>query len=227
VPARRQAPRQPQGSRVPSRAAGQEPCSSGTPFVRLQCLCTAGLRLRAGRVKRPLLATHVVGTAGYLVPEGGRSGAAVRRVLAPRLHEADAVALVLEDPEVLPAAVLALVLGGGQSRCVTDHYVPVGDDLLIGERRSRAVGRRRSDTGPRTRSASNVSAPEPSGPPSTIVMSAEVEKPRLLVPKVPTAARLPETARQVTGPESCSKNKRSPMLTWLTWPDGFHPPDRS
>src|SRR5215204_2366303 len=57
----------------------------------------------------------------------GGSGTVGRGVLAPGGDEADAAALVLEAGEVLPAAVLALVPGGGEALGVVNGDVSAED----------------------------------------------------------------------------------------------------
>jgi hypothetical protein len=140
--------------------------------------------------------------------------AAVRRVLTARRDKADAVALVLEHPEVLPAAVLALVPGGRESRAswtTMSPFVTACSFENDAAEQSTAEGGGGVLPVTETVTALKVSRPEFGGPPSTTVISwATKEKP--ITPIAPIAARLPETARHVTSPSKTWKPTRSPNV---------------
>jgi hypothetical protein len=74
----------------------------------------------------------------------GRTGGLVA---AARGDEAHAVPLVLEDAVLSPAAVLALVLGGGKRRCVMDDEVADGVIWKYRYGRNHAVGLRLREGG--------------------------------------------------------------------------------
>ena len=149
-------------------------------------------------------------------PYGGGSAGGARRVLVARHYEADAVALVLEDSEGSPAAVLALLLGGWEGGSVVDDDVAAVDRALCEEGwRERAIAGNPSPLGSCVEGVFTCWA-------TTV---GDVDKrsgngpAELNVTSTPMTAWLPVTPRQLTVPSTWSV----PWNTNLTSPDGFSP----